>query len=400
MFWKPTISYFGRTNGRNPHRTFGIKQADRLFHVYAIGKTGTGKTTLLETLALQDITRGRGVTVIDPHGDLAERLVAQIPTWRAPDLIYLNAPDPSQQYGYNPLRRVQPDKIPLAASGLMEAFKKLWGDAWGVRMEHILRNTLYALIESGDATLPDILRMLTSTSFRRQVLARVKNDQVKAFWTDEFPNYNPRYRQEAIAPIQNKVGAFLADPRLYRMFTNPPVDLHFRQIMDEGKILIVNLAKGQLGEDSANLLGALLVTTLSLAALSRADIEESGRSDYVVLIDEFQSFTTLSVANMVSELRKYRVGLVLAHQHLYQLEPEVRHAVLGNVGTLISFRLGPEDARIIAREFEPVFADGDLVNLPNHNIYVKLMIDGTPSRPFSAATLHPREFEALRAPKP
>lgn len=335
--------------------------------------------------------RGRGVAVIDPHGDLAKRLVAQVPRWRERDLIYLNAPDPSQQYGYNPLRRVQADKIPLAASGLMEAFKKLWGEAWGVRMEHILRNTLYALIESGDAMLPDILRMLTSTSFRRQVLARVKNDQVKAFWTDEFPNYNPRYRQEAIAPIQNKVGAFLADPRLYRMFTNPPVDLHFRQIMDEGKILIVNLAKGQLGEDSANLLGALLVTTLSLAALSRADTEESGRSDYVMLIDEFQSFTTLSVANMVSELRKYRVGLVLAHQHLYQLEPEVRHAVLGNVGTIISFRLGPEDARIIAREFEPVFADGDLVNLPNHNIYVKLMIDGTPCRPFSATTLHPRE---------
>lgn len=400
MLRNPNISYFATTNGRNPHKTFGIKQADRLFHVYAIGKTGTGKTTLLETLALQDITRGRGVTVIDPHGDLAERLVAQIPTWRAPDLIYLNAPDPSQQYGYNPLRRVQPDKIPLAASGLMEAFKKLWGDAWGVRMEHILRNTLYALIESGDATLPDILRMLTSTSFRRQVLARVKNDQVKAFWTDEFPNYNPRYRQESIAPIQNKIGAFLADPRLYRMFTNPPVDLHFRQIMDEGKILIVNLAKGQLGEDSANLLGALLVTTLSLAALSRADIEESGRSDYVVLIDEFQSFTTLSVANMVSELRKFHVGLVLAHQHLYQLEPDVRHAVLGNVGTVISFRLGPEDARIIVREFEPVFADVDLVNLPNHNIYVKLMIDGTPGRPFSATTLHPREFETLRATKP
>lgn len=397
MFWKPTISYFGRTNGRNPHRTFGIKQADRLFHTYAIGKTGTGKTTLLETLALQDIVGGRGVAVIDPHGDLAERLVAQVPRWRERDLIYLNATDPSQPFGYNPLRRVQPDKIPLAASGLMEAFKKLWDEAWGVRMEHILRNTLYALIESGDATLPDILRMLTGTSFRRQVLARVKNDQVKAFWTDEFPNYNPRYRQESIAPIQNKVGAFLADPRLYRMFTNPPVDLHFRQIMDEGKILIVNLAKGQLGEDSANLLGALLVTTLSLAALSRADTEESGRSDYVVLIDEFQSFTTLSVANMVSELRKFRVGLVLAHQHLYQLEPEVRHAVLGNVGTVISFRLGPEDARIIAREFEPVFTDVDLVNLPNHNIYLKLMIDGAPSRPFSATTLHPREFETLRA---
>ncbi len=398
MFGNPDISYFATTNGRSPHRTFGIKQADRLFHMYAIGKTGTGKTTLLETIALQDMVRGRGVTVIDPHGDLAERLVAQVPRWREHDLIYLNAPDITQPYGYNPLRRVQTDRIPLAASGLMEAFKKLWDEAWGVRMEHVLRNALYALIEYGEATLPDILRMLTEKTFQREVLARVKNDQVKAFWTKEFPKYNPRYQQESIAPIQNKVGAFLADPRLYRMFTNPPVDIHFRKIMDEGKILIVNLAKGRLGEDSANLLGALLVTTLGLAAFSRADVEEHNRPDYHVFIDEFQSFTTLSVANMVSELRKFHVGLVLAHQHLYQLEPEVRHAVLGNVGTMISFRLGPEDASIFTREFEPVFAPLDLVNLPNHNIYLKLMIDGTPSQPFSATTLHPAIVTGLPPP--
>jgi type IV secretory pathway TraG/TraD family ATPase VirD4 len=389
------ISYFATTNARYPHRTFGIKQADRLFHTYVIGKTGTGKTTLLETFALQDMMRGRGVAVIDPHGDLAERLVAQVPGWRERDLVYLNAPDLSQPYGYNPLRRVRADRIPMAASGLMEAFEKLWGEAWGVRMEHVLRNALYALIEFGEATLPDILRMLTDKSFQRSVIARVTNDQVRAFWAKEFPNYNPRYRQESIAPIQNKVGAFLADPRLYRMFTSPPVDLHFRQIMDEGKVLIVNLARGRLGEDSANLLGALLVTTLGLAAFSRADVEEQQRPDYHVFIDEFQSFTTLSVANMVSELRKFRVGLVLAHQHLYQLEPAVRHAVLGNVGTLVAFRLGPEDAYTIGRELEPVFAALDLVNLPNHDIYLKLMIDGTPSKPFSARTLRSMDLEIL-----
>jgi hypothetical protein len=388
----PDISYFATTNGRSPHRNFGIKQADRLFHTYAIGKTGTGKTTLLETIALQDMMRGRGVAVIDPHGDLAERLVAQVSPDRKHDLVYLNAPDLSQPYGYNPLRRVRADRIPIAASGLMEAFKKLWGEAWGVRMEHVLRNALYALIEFGEAKLPDILRMLTDKSFQREVISRVTNEQVRAFWTKEFQNYNPRYRQESIAPIQNKVGAFLADPRLYRMFTSPPVDLHFRQIMDEGKILIVNLAKGRLGEDSANLLGALLVTTLGLAAFSRADVAEQQRPDYHVLIDEFQSFTTLSVANMVSELRKFHVGLILAHQHLYQLEPEVRHAVLGNVGTLLSFRLGPEDAQMIAREFEPVFSPLDLVNLPNHAIYLKLMIDGSPSKPFSAQTMRPRDL--------
>ena len=233
----PDISYFATTNGRNPQRTFGIKQADRLFHIYAIGKTGAGKTTFLETLALQDMLRGRGVTVIDPHGDLAERLVASVPPLRERDLIYMNAPDIFQPYGYNPLRRVRTDRIPIAASGIMEAFKKLWSEAWGVRMEHILRNVLYALIEYGDATLPDILRMLTDQPFRRDVLARVKNDQVQAFWTKEFPHYNPRYAQESIAPIQNKVGAFLADPRLYRLFTSAPVDLHFRRLMDEGKFL-------------------------------------------------------------------------------------------------------------------------------------------------------------------
>jgi len=373
---------------------FGIKQADRFFHVYAIGKTGTGKTTLLETLVLQDMLRGRGVTVIDPHGDLAERLVALVPSWRTRDLIYMNAPDISQPFGYNPLRRVKADRIPLAASGLMETFKKHWGEAaWGVRMEHVLRNTLFALIEFGDATLPDVLRMLTDKSFQREVLARLKNPRVRDFWTSEFPRYNPRYAQESIAPIQNKVGAFLADPRLYRMFTNPPVDLHFRQIMDEGKILIVNLAKGRLGEDTANLLGALLVTTLGLAALSRADIDEHERRDYHVYVDEFQNFTTLSVANMISELRKFRVGLVLANQHLHQLEEDVRHAVLGNVGTLVSFRLGPEDAQMIAREFEPVFTPEDLVNLPNRNIYLKLMIDGSPSKPFSATTVHRRDIK-------
>jgi len=391
----PDISYFGITNARRPHRVFGIRQADRLFHTYAIGKTGTGKTTFLETIALQDILHGRGVAVIDPHGDLAERLVAQVPAERQSDLIYLNAPDLSQPYGYNPLRRVQTDRIPLAASGLLEAFKKLWTEAWGVRMEHVFRNALFALIECGDAALPDILLMLSQASYRKQVLSRVKNEQVIAFWTKEYPKYNPRYQQEAIAPIQNKVGAFLADPRLYRIFTNPPVDLHFRKVMDDGKILIVNLAKGRLGEDSANLLGALLVTTLGLAAFSRADTTESNRPDFMVLIDEFQSFTTLSVANMVSELRKFHVGLILAHQHLYQLQPEVRHAVLGNVGSIISFRIGPEDANIIAREFDPPDASQDLMSLPNHSIYLKLMINGSPSKTFSATTLHPQTLETM-----
>lgn len=385
---KKDINYFGVTNKRRKVR-FGIREHDRLSHFYVIGRTGTGKSTLLETLALQDIKNGRGICLIDPHGDLAERLIPHIKKYRPDDLIYLDAADINQPYGYNPLRRVRKEKVPLAVSGLMEALKKLFDDAWGVRMEHILRNTLYALIEYGDATLPDVLRMLTDTGFQRAVLKKVENIQVREFWEGEFPHYNPRYRQEMIAPIQNKIGAFLADPRLYRIFTEPETDLHFRQIMDAGKVLIVNLAKGRLGEDSANLLGALLVTTLNLAAFSRSELPEDKRRLFYLYLDEFQSFTTLSVANMVSELRKFRLGLVLAHQHLHQLVPDVRHAVLANVGTIITFRVGPEDALILAREFEPVFSPEDLVNLPNHDIYLKLMIDGAPSTPFSARTLHP-----------
>jgi len=386
----PQISYFGKTNTRRPLRNFGIKQDDRLSHTYIIGRTGAGKTTLLESLVLQDIHHGRGLCVIDPHGDFAERLVCALPENRQSDLHYFNVPDMDQPYGYNPLRRVHPSRIPLAVSGLMEAMKKLWDEAWGVRMEHILRNTLYALIEAGDATFPDVLRMFTDKDFRIQVLSKVHNEQVLSFWNGEFKAYNPRYRQEMISPIQNKVGAFLADPKLRRIFTSAPVDLHFRTLMDEGKILIINLAKGRLGEDSANILGAMLVTTLGLAAMSRSDVVEEDRREFFLYIDEFQSFTTLSVANMISELRKYRVGLVLAHQHLYQLQPDVRHAVLGNTGTLISFRLGAQDASLIGKELAPIFHPTDLLGLANYSIYLRLMIDGAPSKPFSATTLHPR----------
>jgi len=389
------ISFFAQTNARRPFQKFGIRQADRLQHLYLIGQTGTGKSTLMETLALQDIEAGRGLTVIDPHGDLAERLVQQVPPSRRKDLCYLNAADLNQPYGYNPLRGVIAELVPLAASGLLEALQMLWPEAWGVRMEHVLRNALYALIEHGGMTLPDLLRMLGDQAFRKRVLKKVRNKQVLAFWQHEYPHYNPRYRQESISPIQNKVGALLADPRLHRIFVEPPVDLHFGALMDRGGILIVNLAKGQLGPDSARLLGAMLVTTISLAALCRAKRPQETRRAFFVYVDEFQSFTTRSVASMVSELRKFRVGLVLANQHLDQLDPEIRSSVLGNVGTLIAFRLGVRDAALIGPEFEPVFNRKDLMNLANFDIYLKLMIDGHPSRPFSATTLPPAQTRRL-----
>jgi hypothetical protein len=244
-------------------------------------------------------------------------------------------------------------------------------------------------MEFGEATLPDVLRIFTDRRFRATVLAKVSNTQVKAFWTEEYPHLNPRYRQESIAPIQNKIGAFLSDPRLYRMLTRPERDIRLRRVMDEGKILLVNLAKGSLGDDTASLLGALLVSSFALAAFSRIDTPEPQRPDFFLYLDEFQNFTTLSVANMISEMRKFRVGLTLANQHLAQLEPEVRSAILGNAGTLIVFRIGAEDAMVISREFMPTFLPEDLISLPNFTIYLKLLIDRGPSVPFSAATLRP-----------
>lgn len=383
------VTHVGLTDYRSCRQVFGIRSSDRLFHTYAIGKTGTGKSTLLETLIRQDIAAGHGLCLIDPHGDLVERVAAAIPPERIDDLHYLNMPNATQPFGYNPLRKVHPSFIPLAASGIMEAFKKHWEDAWGVRMEHILRNAVYALLEQDNATLPDILRLLRDKSYRRQVLRRVTNSQVKDFWQLEFEQYSFRYRADAIAPIQNKVGALLADPRLRRLFTAPLRPLRFRRLMDQRQILLVNLARGQVGEDSAALLGSLLVTTIGLAAFSRSDMPEDQRSPFFLYLDEFQNFTTASVATMISELRKYKVGLVLANQHLGQLTEEVRDAVLGNVGTLISFRVGPADASLLAKEFGDRCTPLDLVNLANHHVYLRLMIDGAPSKPFSARTIQP-----------
>ena len=265
----------------------------------------------------------------------------------------------------------------------------MWPEAWGVRMEHILRNVLMALLEQPDATLHDVLRILTDQNFRKEVAASLENETVRTFLLKEFDRFSFGYRADGTAPIQNKVGAFLADPLLNRILTAPKIDLHIRRIMDEGKVLLVNLGKGKIGEDSSSLLGGLLVTTLGLAAYSRADIPPGRRRDFFVYIDEFQSFTTLALANMLSELRKYRVGFTIAHQYLHQLEPEIRHAVLGNTGSIISFRVGAEDAPYLVREFHERFEEIDFLQLPNYRIYLKLMIDGSPLVRFSAVTLAP-----------
>jgi hypothetical protein len=356
------VTYLGRVDFRNDLRVFGIKREDRFAHVYAIGKTGTGKSTLLEGMALQDLANGNGFALIDPLGDLAEHVASRVPSSRQGDLIYLNAADVNQPWGYNPLRRVAPQYIALAASGLMEVFKKMWPDAWGVRMEHILRNVLMALLEQPAATMHDILRMLSDNEFRKQIVRSLQNQTVRRFFELEYDKYSSSYRTDACAPIRNKVGAFLADPMLARMLTAPKREVRIRQAMDEGKVLIVNLAKGRIGEDSSSLLGGLLVTTIGLAAYTRVDTPPEKRRDFFVYIDEFQSFTALALANMLSENRKYRIGFVITHQYLHQLTPEIRHAVLGNAGTFISFRVGPEDASYVVRELQTEFEQEDVIN--------------------------------------
>jgi hypothetical protein len=384
------ISYFAKSNFRNKNTPIGIRQADRLSHVYIIGKTGVGKSTLLETLALQDLA-SRGFALIDPHGDLVESIVAHIPAEHQSRVVSLDATDPAQPFGYNPLRRVRQDKIPLAVSGLLETLRKLWPDAWGVRMEHVLRNSLYALLERDGSALPDILRLYSDEDYRKAIVADIHNETVRRFWLDEFENYPARLQAEACAPIQNKLGALLSDPTLYRILVEPKVDLHFRNMMDEGRVLLVNVSKGRLGEDSSHLLGALVLSTLALAALSRA--ETNVRRPYFIYADEFQAFTTLMIATMLPELRKYHVGLTFCHQYLAQLDPGIRSAVIGNVGTLISFRIGAEDAAYLTREFQPKFGLEDLLNLPNHSMYLKLMIDGAPTLPFSARGVMSSELE-------
>jgi len=389
VFRDEPVHTFARTNVRQPYRHFGIKPADRLMHVYVIGRSGTGKTTLLERMIEGDLRHGAGGALIDPHGDLAERVVARAERLGRTDLIYLDMPDPDLPFGYNPLTYIAPEYRPLLASGMLEVMQMLWPSAWGVRMEYILRNALLALLDQPSATLADVPRLLREKAFRRQVAENVSHEPVREFWKTDYEKFVGRFQAEAIAAIMNKVGALLADPRLHRFLTREDNRLRFRRIMDEGQFLVVNLAKGALGADSANLMGGLLVTALSLAALSRIDLPAEQRRPFYLYVDEFQSFTTLSFAIMTAELRKFGVGLVLAHQYLGQLSEQVRDAVLGNAGTLIAFRLGPFDARFVAREFAPLAAERDLLNLPNHEVYVKLMVDGEPLRPFSARTLVP-----------
>jgi hypothetical protein len=384
---KNPVTPLAITNFRDIRKRFGIKEKNRRGHMYIIGKTGTGKSTLIENMVISDIKSGNGLALIDPHGDLACDVLHFVQKRRIDDVIYFNPQDLDYPIAFNPLEKVHPDYHYLVASGLISVFKKIWFEFWGPRLEHILRNSILTLLDYPKSTLLDMPRLLTDKEFRREIIERITNQQVREFWLFEFEKYSAWLKSEAISPILNKIGQFLTSIPLRNIVGQKENTFDLREVMDEGKILLVNLAKGKIGEENCSLLGAMLVTKIWLASLSRADTPGKKRKPFYLYVDEIHNFLTLSFADILSEARKYGLNLILAHQYIEQLDEKIRGAIFGNVGTIIAFRVGSEDAKYLAREFYPVFDESDLINLPNYHIYLKLMINGMASQPFSAITL-------------
>lgn len=393
-----SITYFAATDSRGRRIPFGIKAPDRSRHMYVIGKTGMGKSTLLENMAIQDIQNGNGLCFVDPHGKTADLLLDYVPAERAKDVLYFAPFDMEYPVSFNIMEDVGPDRRHLVVNGLMATFEKIWVDAWSARMAYILQNTLLALLEYPGSTLLGVNRMLVDKEFRRLVVSNISDPSVRSFWVDEFAKYTDRYTQEATPAIQNKVGQFTANPLIRNIVGQPTSAFDLRRMMDERKIVIMNLSKGKVGEGNANLLGSMLITKIYLAAMSRADTAEAELQklpDFYLYVDEFQSFANKSFADILSEARKYKLNLTLAHQYIEQMEEEVRAAVFGNVGTMAVFRVGAYDAEVLEKEFAPAITAEDLVNLGIYQIYLKLMIDGVTSAPFSAVTLPPIERGAV-----
>jgi hypothetical protein len=392
------VTYFAETDARNKRVKFGIKSKDRTRHVYVIGKTGMGKSCLLENMAVQDIQNGEGLAFIDPHGKTAELLLEYVPKERIRDVIYIAPFDTDHPISFNVLESIDPAKRHLVVSGLMSTFKKIWEDAWSARMEYILTNTLLALLEAPGSTLLGVNRMLSDKAYRAEIVNQIKDPSVKSFWTKEFANYTERMAAEAVPAIQNKVGQFTANPLIRNMIGQPVSSFDFRKAMDEKKIIIINLSKGKVGDENMKLLGGLLVTKIYLAAMSRADMPDrvvKTLPNFYLFVDEFQNFANASFADILSEARKYKLNLTIAHQYVEQMDENVSAAVFGNVGTMITFRVGATDAEVLEKEFGPSFMLEDLVNLGFAQIYLKLMIDGLTSPPFSATTLPPIAQPAL-----
>ena len=397
------VAYFGKTNFRNSEHVFGIKRKDRRQHMYVLGKSGTGKSVLLSNLIIQNIQNGEGVCVVDPHGELVEEILHLIPDYRVKDVIYFNPADTDFHIGFNVIQLDDPKYKHLVASGLMGIFTKIWANAWSSRMEYILNNAILALLDTPGTTLLGIPRLLVDKDYRQMIIGNLKDPVVKAFWVHEYEQWRDQFRNEAIAPIQNKVGQFLSTSIIRNVVGQPKSTIDIFKIMNEGKIFLVNVSKGRIGEDNSALLGGMIITKIQLAAMERVRIPEEDRKDFYLYVDEFQNFATDSFANILSEARKYRLNLTVAHQYTAQLEnkdgSKVRDAVFGNVGTMIIFRVGADDADFLEKEFEPEFTAQDLVNLPNFHIYLKLMIDGITSRPFSAMTLPPIKIDLSKGVK-
>ena len=392
MFDPEKITFFAKTDARGANVPFGIKAKDRQRHMYVIGKTGMGKSTLLENMAAQDIMNGEGMAFIDPHGSAAETLLEYVPEHRVKDVVYFAPFDLDHPIAFNVMEDVGEDKRHLVVSGLMSTFKKIWVDAWSARMEYILTNALLALIEYPDTTLLSVNRMFADKAYREMVVDYIKDPAVKSFWKDEFASYTDRYIAESVPAIQNKIGQFTGNPLIRNIIGQPHSSFDIRELMDEKKILIMNLSKGLIGETNANLLGSMLTTRIYLAAMSRADLpveKMKQMPNFYFYVDEFQSFANSTFANILSEARKYHLNLIIAHQYVDQMEEDVRSAVFGNVGTTVAFRVGPFDAEVLETVFAPKFTAIDLVNLGFAQIYLSLMIDGVGSQPFSAQTLPP-----------
>lgn len=392
------VVYFAKTNFRNSNRLFGIRRKDRRQHMYIIGKTGTGKTALENNLIVQDIANGEGVCVVDPHGELVEEMLERIPEERMKDVIYFNPADTDFHLGFNVLELPDPKYKHLVASGLMGIFTKIWSNVWSARMEYILNNAILALLDTPGSTLLGITRLLVDKEYRGKIVSNLKDPVVKAFWVNEYEEWRDQFRNEAIAPIQNKVGQFLSTSVIRNIVGQAKSTFDIFDIMNSGKIFLMNVSKGRIGEDNSALLGSMLITKMQLSAMERVRIPEDERVDFFLYVDEFQNFATDSFAGILSEARKYRLNLVLAHQYIGQLvtdvSTKVRDAVFGNVGTMVVFRIGAADAEFLEKEFEPEFLLEDFVNLPNYTVYLKLMVNGITSRPFSAQTLPPFKLAA------
>ena len=384
---KSEINFFAKAEYKNTLTTFGIKKEDRRKHIYIIGKTGTGKSTLIANMAINDMRNREGVCVIDPHGDLSETILDYVPSYRLNDVVYLEPFDQEQPFWMNPLEVKNPVHKELIASGIVSIFSKLYAYSWGPRLEYILRNVILTLLEYPNSTLVMVPDLLADSNFRQRVLLKVEDKILQNFWRNEYDKMHPRLKSEAIAPIQNKVGQFVMSPTIRQILEHPTSTIDLEEIMDNRKILILNLSQGKLGEDNAALMGAMFITKIQLAAMNRVNISETERKDFYMYVDEFQNFATTSFIKILSEARKYRLNLILANQYVGQVEEDVQKAIFGNAGTLISFIIGAQDAHLLAREFGQWYKEEDLVNLGSYQIIIKLAIDNLTSLPFHAVTL-------------